>query len=427
MKTRTRLKLLKLWKRPGEFTRDYFLKRYPTADAPTEGKKPKPKAPAVAQARQYDMAAFHHLRDPFENRLAIDVVITWVDGADPQWQARKAKAIHGKRVDSIANDAARFQSKEELRFCLRSLNAFGTWINHIYIVTDRQTPSWLAPNPKITIVDHTEIIPEKYLPTFNSHVIETWLHRIPGLSEHFLYFNDDVMLGRPAPPSHYFGSNGLAYNFITRAETPAGAPALHDTPTLRGAKNVRALLQREFGVYLRYNSAHTVFPLRRSTYEAAHDMFADEIADYCHNKVRGHSDLPFASYLIPNLAFLRGEAVTQRTSCFYFDIRSALAERYYKTLLRRRATDLAPFSICLNDVAVEGEAEGSEARMRHFMESYFPIRAPWENDADVGEIPFSPQALAHSEREGDPIEKVERRAARKPAGRSGRKTKAGSA
>ena len=380
MKTRTRLKLRKLVLRPGEFARDYLIKRYPWDNVPMEPRKPQKRKSKSATPRAFDLASNHHLRDPFQTNIPIDVVITWVDGSDPDWQRRKSLAMTGLKVDSISDDFARFQSKDELRYCLRSILAYAPWVNHIYIVTDRQRPSWLGEDPRISVVDHSQIVPPEYLPTYNSHVIETWLHRIPSLAEHFIYLNDDVMLARPTPANYYFASNGLASNFITQAETPDGAPNRYDTPTQRGAKNVRQLLMREFGVYLRYNYAHTVFPLRRSTYEAAHAMFAPEIARYCGNKVRGETDLPFSTFLIPNLAYLRAEATTQRTVCFYFDIRSTLAKSYFRLLLDRRGKETAPFSMCLNDVAADCSTLTAEQQLTAFMESYFPIPAAWETD-----------------------------------------------
>ncbi|XMA37048.1 hypothetical protein O1157_11655 [Streptomyces albogriseolus] len=79
---------------------------------------------------------------------------------------------------------------------------YAGFVRHVYIVTDGQTPEWLdADAPGITVVDHKDIFPEGVLPVFNSHAIETRLHHIPGLSDHYLYFNDDVFVGRSVTPS----------------------------------------------------------------------------------------------------------------------------------------------------------------------------------------------------------------------------------
>lgn len=91
----------------------------------------------------------------------------------------------------------RFADHGELRWSLRSLDRYAPWINKVHIVTNGQVPTWLNVNHKrINIVTHQEIFPDtSVLPTYNSHAIELFLHRIPGLAEHFLAMNDDFFLG----------------------------------------------------------------------------------------------------------------------------------------------------------------------------------------------------------------------------------------
>lgn len=91
------------------------------------------------------------------------------------------------------------------RYSLRSLEKNAPWINHVYIVTNGQVPEWLdTSNPKVTIVTHKEIFKNpKALPTFSSPSIEMNLHHIRGLSDYFIYFNDDVFLGSPVIPADF--------------------------------------------------------------------------------------------------------------------------------------------------------------------------------------------------------------------------------
>lgn len=154
-----------------------------------------------------------------EKNLKVDVVITWVDGADARLSALRQK--YGNKEILSRDDmggASRYLSVKEIFWCIASINRFAPWINRIYIVTDNQRPEgledFLAANfPEgyipFQIVDHKEIFKgyEEYLPTFNSLSIETMLWRIPGLSDHFIEFNDDVMLGRPTAPSDFFVSS----------------------------------------------------------------------------------------------------------------------------------------------------------------------------------------------------------------------------
>ncbi|XP_076472169.1 N-acetylglucosamine-1-phosphotransferase subunits alpha/beta-like isoform X2 [Babylonia areolata] len=108
------------------------------------------------------------------------------------------------RDSDVSN--SRFEDNEELRYSLRSLERFAPWVRHVYIVTNGQIPYWLnLDNPRITVVTHQELFPNKsHLPTFSSPAIESHLHRIPGLSDKFLYLNDDVMFGSEVWPDDFY-------------------------------------------------------------------------------------------------------------------------------------------------------------------------------------------------------------------------------
>uniref|UniRef100_A0A4W3IHP4 N-acetylglucosamine-1-phosphotransferase subunits alpha/beta n=1 Tax=Callorhinchus milii TaxID=7868 RepID=A0A4W3IHP4_CALMI len=114
-----------------------------------------------------------------------------------------------KQDDDIS--ASRFEDNEELRYSLRSVEKYAPWVRHIFIVTNGQIPSWLnLDNPRVTIVSHQDIFRNvSHLPTFSSPAIETHIHRIPGLSQKFIYLNDDVMFGKEVwPDDFYTHSNG---------------------------------------------------------------------------------------------------------------------------------------------------------------------------------------------------------------------------
>lgn len=145
-----------------------------------------------------------------------DVVITWVDGDDPAHKRRKAQYLTGRRETDF-NDVAgamRYRSTGEIFYCVASILRYAPWVNKIYIVTDNQNPQvddFVArnfPNNKIPIeiVDHRVIFRgyEQYLPTFNSLTIGQMLWRIPGLSDNFLYFNDDVFLATKSNEEEWF-------------------------------------------------------------------------------------------------------------------------------------------------------------------------------------------------------------------------------
>lgn len=133
----------------------------------------------------------------------IDFVLLWVDGADPEWLAERA-AYLPKSSDN-GSDENRYRDWGLLRYWFRGVERFAPWVNHIYFVTWGHYPAWLnLEHPKLVLVKHEEYIPPECLPTFNSNVIELYLHRIPGLSEHFVLFNDDMFLTAPVQPEDFF-------------------------------------------------------------------------------------------------------------------------------------------------------------------------------------------------------------------------------
>ena len=207
-----------------------------------------------------------------EVTFPIDVVYTWVDGSDPVWAARKATALEGGVHHPDSDHASRFRDRDELRYSLRSIFRYMPWVRHIYLVTDQQRPSWLArEQDRVTVVDHSDILDPAILPTYNSHAIETALHRIPGLSEQFLYFNDDVIVGRPLRPEKFFASNGSSRMFLSRAVIPAGPATIDDPPHLAARRHTQRVLASLVGREANQLFKHTPHAFRRSVLEELHD------------------------------------------------------------------------------------------------------------------------------------------------------------
>lgn len=142
---------------------------------------------------------------------SIDLVYLWCDGNEPSFKERRKQAKKKININLPEDNAGdiRYVENNELLYSLRSVNENIPWINHIFIVTDNQVPNWLSPHPLITVVDHKDIIPHELLPTFNAYVIETYLHRITGLSEHFIYANDDMFVMEPLNPDDFFDNAGF--------------------------------------------------------------------------------------------------------------------------------------------------------------------------------------------------------------------------
>ena len=136
----------------------------------------------------------------------IDFVIPWVDGSDPAWREEFQRYSPTKGMDAGEN---RYRDWNNLRYWFRGVEKFAPWVNTVWFVTWGHVPQWLDRNaPKLRIVRHEDYIPVKISADFNCNPIELNFHRIPGLAEKFVYFNDDMFLLRPVEPEIFF-KNGL--------------------------------------------------------------------------------------------------------------------------------------------------------------------------------------------------------------------------
>ena len=145
-------------------------------------------------------------------KSGIDFVVSWVDGSDPAWLAERNR--WAAEFGEAAINEARYRDWDLLRYWFRGVERCAPWVDNIYFVTWGHVPAWLdTSNPKLKIVKHEDYMPAEYLPTFNSSAIELNLHRIKGISETFVYFNDDVFVLRPVKPSYFF-RGGLPRDFI---------------------------------------------------------------------------------------------------------------------------------------------------------------------------------------------------------------------
>lgn len=153
--------------------------------------------------------------------MDIDFVVTWVDMADPKWQEEFEHYSNRKREEKNGVSDARFRDAGFLKYWFRGVEKFAPWVRKIHFVTSGQTPAWLdTSNPKLHLVSHKDFIPTEFLPTFNSVVIERYMHRIPGLADHFVYFNDDFYIIRPIGPERFF-RNGFPCDFAIFQYNPS--------------------------------------------------------------------------------------------------------------------------------------------------------------------------------------------------------------
>lgn len=207
----------------------------------------------------------------------IDAVITWVDGNDPKLKQKQRQYFQTDENDSTSS-SERFYDSNEIYYCIAGILKNAPFINRIFIVTDDQTPQAITnirshfgndAASRIQIVDHTEIFEgyAQHLPTFNSIAIGTALHRIRGLSDRAVYFNDDVVLVNPAKEEDFFWGN---------------KPVIRGSWTKNRTIELRTALRKKQTKYRRWR----VLPNKFSSKEIqknAHQLIGGTDTFFCHD------------------------------------------------------------------------------------------------------------------------------------------------
>lgn len=328
----------------------------------------------------------------------VDLVCLWVDGDDPAWKTRREQRLRdvdglvGASPAAEATSAHLFRSRDELRYALRSVQMWAPFVRHVYLVTDGQAPPWLdQAGPGLTLVDHRDILPADVLPTFNSNAIDTALHRIPGLSEHFLVTNDDMLFVGPVTADHFFGPGGAPRLFLSKAGIPFGPPIQGEPAVDACGRNNRELLERAYGRTITQKFKHIMIPQRRSDRELVADRFQREFLATQSHPFRDAGDISF-SHLCLYDALARGQAVVSSLPYDYISLGDPTMARRLERLSRQPGNLKV---ICLNDgdsVAITdqfgaqvGELvvdphERDELVVRA-LERMFPVASSWERAA----------------------------------------------
>ncbi len=315
----------------------------------------------------------------WDTNFPIDVVYTWVDGEDPEWEARRAERLAGMTGTAQTKEssgAARFVSRDELRYSMRSIHLFAPWVRKIHLVTAGQVPEWLVDHPLVQVVDHTEIMPADALPTFNSHAIESCIHKIPDLAEHFIYFNDDFLLARPLSPRVFFNAGGEPAVFLSK--TSLGLDNLPGSPPwLKAGWNNRKLLAETFGVAITHSLVHAPYAHRRSVLEEIEARFPDEVARTTRSPFRADTDVSMLSSLAQHYGVLTGSAVLADSDAAIVNISTGNVIKRLRRLMWRDQDFM-----CLGDHHEHALKPAVLAEvMTNFFESYFPEPGPWERQS----------------------------------------------
>jgi hypothetical protein len=245
----------------------------------------------------------------------IDVVVMWVDGNDPAWQAEFSQ--YYRNDNGIDASFSRFREWDNLQYVFRSIEKFAPWVRKVHLITWGHTPKWLNLNaPKLHFVKHSDFVPKEYLPNFSGfHATLNW-HRIDGLAEHFIAFDDDMFIGKPIARTRFF-RNGLPVDMAQLTPIPPLVPFAHYTLNCIVANKKRhdtkhAILQNfckwfdlRYGigavlknVYLfpvsslmSFKNPHVATPFLKSTFEKLWQEEFDILDKTCRSRFRNNGDV----------------------------------------------------------------------------------------------------------------------------------------
>ena len=337
-------------------------------------------------------------------KFPVDVVYTWVDGNDSKWLEKKKLTLEksASRYQAAGvSGVGRFRDNGELKYSVRSVMRFAPWIRRVFIVTDDQIPDWLdTSNRKIEIVDHKDIFDNKDdLPCFSARAIETRLHHITGLSERFLYFNDDFFLGRPTSVSDFFHESGKGKLFTGKRLTRIWSAGLLRESSMvsksahnYGVYNARRLIHQRCGRIVNYDLRHGVKVSSRATRRELEREFPHAIRNTLAHRFRDKADI-----LIASLEAYYEIATHKNKPCLMKLFRGDRKE--YSILLFRRKRDFVhiplprssvekiesslsairkygPLMFCINDGPSVSREKVDLAT--DFLEEYFPERSECE-------------------------------------------------
>lgn len=323
----------------------------------------------------------------------IDFVIIWVDDSDPQWQAERKK--YAAEDDNFMNVGdCRYRDWGLLPYWFRSVEQYAPWVRKIHFVTCGHYPQWLnLEHPKLNFVKHKDYIPEKYLPTFSSIPIELNLHRIEGLAEQFVYFNDDMYVSGPVLPSDFFvngqprdialrvipliGDIGLInLNVINIIDRTFYFPAqfrkhfwkwMNYRYGIQCLRNIHLLPYRYFtGV----KNTHVANAYRKKTFEEVWQKCGDVLDKTCLHKFRSPIDV--SQWLMKYWQIVSGEFYPQRYSFgkHYFINETKAIER---KLIKKRTKLL-----CLNDYEGVTNYPQLKEEIKTMFQNIFPNKSSFE-------------------------------------------------
>jgi hypothetical protein len=304
----------------------------------------------------------------------IDIVVTWVDPSDPDWNALRVSHSKSEKYEEVADfSVARHRDWDNLRYWFRGVEKFAPWVRKVHFITHGHLPVWLNVNhPKLNIVKHADYIDSKYLPTFNSRVIELNLPFISDLSEKFVLFNDDFFLIESVDPGDFFQHGFPCDAAILNAYSGGGLSPIqmNDLYLINNVYNKKRSISSNFFKWFNYRyrwdllrtmallswpnftgfkDFHLPQPYLKSNLVKCWGLYTDPIKRTCFSKFRLKSDINHYLFRYNHLA--KGEF--RPFNCHrlgrYFQVNDEIAHYVAEHIINQKSSIVAINDGELND------------------------------------------------------------------------------
>lgn len=335
--------------------------------------------------------------------MNIDFVVLWLDSNDPKWQKDYATYSPNSK---FGKGKVRFRDHNIFNYWFRAVETYAPWVHKVFLITNGKFPDWINKEcPKLELVEHADYIPLEFLPTFNSSVIEIFINRIKGLSEHFVYFNDDFFLNAPVKPDYYFRNGlpcdnnkescfnvpiytkedrfgitiamfaciGIVNGHFNRWKTVRQSPMRWFGPHLGIKGLITSCLLAKQRLFIGFTNYHVEQAFLKSIFDEAWEKEKDFMINSC---TRFRTEVCAIQYLFRYWQFASNKFhPLKRNRAFFFLNNKGVIKEIEKTMMNKKVS-----SICLNDSAfcTDEDYEYFKKELNRIFERKFPLKSSFE-------------------------------------------------
>lgn len=324
----------------------------------------------------------------------IDFVILWVDGSDKKWLEEKKQY---KPDFDVSDSIIRFRDWDNLKYWFRGVEKYAPWVNKIYFVTYGHLPKFLnTNNDKLVVVNHKDFMNKEYLPTYNSNAIDLNIYKIKGLSEHFVYFNDDTFITDYVKPTNFF-KNGLpkeefAETAILPFDTIFPYTLFNNAFLINkhfekrkvykkywykfyspkyGINNIRTFISIPYHKFVGFHMNHLPIPFLKSYYEKLWKLEYDLFDSTCKNKFRSKDDINL--YVIKHFQQLEGNFYPRKKKFGNYFLISNDNKSIVNALLKHKYKVM-----CINDTDINVDFDKAKNEINSAFEKILPDKSSFE-------------------------------------------------